>query len=253
MVRILLLLIIGLLVSGNAAADNKRDASQKWQGYRADLVSKSDKPLQRHQRQGRYSSRLSFLRASGLNSGVCDELKGTTRGLRMMCIAFCELQSCSPDFTAEEPFQNCSRSSRWILARYEARRGPGDPDMPCIKQPEAVAECPCWSREELASFRGQGADDRLASCTLDLDYAESNISNFDNWRVLSQTAGAYSVSLSSFGSYGTDRAPTCAVSDTCADGSCLGESRLMTVTAEQFAACEADVALSAADRGLICR
>jgi len=248
--RILVLLIIGLLAAGNAAADRDRDRERG--GYHGKLGYSEVAGNWRKSARRYSSSRLNFLRTSNLNSGVCDELQGSSRGLRMMCIAFCELQSCSPDFSAENPFESCSRSSKWIYNRYEKRRGAGDPEMPCVQQPEAVAECPCWTREELANLRGPGADDRFANCALDVDYATSNIFNFDNWRIVSQTPGAYSVSMSSFGSYGVDNAPTCAVNDTCADGNCLGESRMMPITPEQFAACEADVAMSAANRGLSC-
>ncbi len=245
--RVLVLLIIGLLAAGNAAADRGHG---KWQGYRADLVSKSDKPYYQHTRKGRYS-RLNYLRTTGLNSGVCDELQGATRGLRMMCVAFCELQSCSPDFTAENPFENCSRSSKWIYARYEQRRGPGDPDMPCVKQPAAVAECPCWTRNELANLRAQSASDRFAVCELDGNPAPT-MANYDNWRIESSTPGEYNTLLATFGGYGADMAPTCAVNDVCTDGNCLGEYRMQSITPEQFAACEADVAMSAANRGIAC-
>ena len=248
--RVLVLLIIGLLAAGNAAADRSHG---KWQGYRADLASKAHAYQQsrKYRHKARYSSRLNYLRTTGLNSGVCDELQGATRGLRMMCIAFCELQSCSPDFTAENPFESCSRSSKWIFARYEKRRGPGDPDMPCVKQPAAVAECPCWTRGELANLRSPSASDRFALCELDGDPAPT-MANYDNWRIESSTSGEYSTLLATFGAYGADMAPTCAVNDVCTDGSCLGEYRMQSVTPEQFAACEADVALSAANRGIAC-
>jgi len=244
--RILVFLIIGLLAAGNAAADRDRgDYSRKWQSHHGELKSHWNK------RSHRYSPRLRYLKTTGLNSGVCDELKGATRGLRMMCMAFCELQSCSPDFTAENPFESCSRSSKWIYARYEKRRGPGDPDMPCVKQPAEVAECPCWARDELANLRQQSADDRFAVCELDSNPAPT-MTNFDSWRIESQTSGDYYTLVATFGSYGADAAPTCAVTDTCADGACLGETRMLSITPEQLAACEADVAMSAANRGLTC-
>ena len=61
------------------------------------------------------------------------------------------------------------------------------------------------------------------------------------------------VSLASIGTY-VDGSPACAVTDTCdpATDICLGTSRFMSITPEQLAACEADVAVSAADRGLTC-
>lgn len=255
--RILVLLIIGLLAAGQAGADRQGD-SRGWKSDRS--ASSSQRVSQRasysakrsawqQSRKSRYSARLTWLKSTGMNSGVCDELKGSNRGLRMMCMAFCELQACSPDYTLDDPFQNCPRSSKWILARYEQRRGPGDPDMPCVKQPEAVAECPCWSREELAGVRGTSADDQVAACTINSDYPTANILNYDTWRIFNDPTSAlpYSTSLSSFGSYGADAAPTCQIMD-----SSSNVSRLMAVTPEQFAACEADVAQSAVNRGLAC-
>lgn len=259
--RMLVLVIIGLLAAGQAGADRRGDDS-RWQSYQSKLTSQTDYLSKKERQQARkaarrdFSSRLKWLRTTGLNSGVCDELKGSSRSLRMMCMAFCEMQTCTPDYTLENPFENCSKSSKWILARYENRRGPGDPDMPCIKQPEAVAECPCWTREELAGFRGQSADDRVASCTLDSDIADAGITNYDNWQIFNnpRTPTSYMTSLSTFGSYGADQAPTCAVTDTCdpATQICVGESRLMSITVDQLAACEADLAVSASDRGLAC-
>lgn len=247
--RILVLLIIGLLAAGQAAADRNRDG-HSWKSYKSTMVSHSQK-LSHSSRQhnSRYSARLNWLKTTRTNSGVCDELKGASRGLRMMCMAFCEMQACSPDYTAEDPFENCPRSSKWILARYEDRRGPGDPDMPCVKQPAAVAECPCWTREELANLRAPSAEDRRAACSLNADYPTAGIMNYDNWQIFSDPSAPapYSTSLSSFGSYGADGAPSCQLADSSAN-----VSRLMAVTPEQFAACEADVAMSASDRGLAC-
>jgi hypothetical protein len=123
--------------------------------------------------------------------------------------------------------------------------------MPCVQQPAQVAECPCWTREELAGFRQQQSSDLYAVCELNGNPTPT-MANFDNWRIASQTGGEYYTLVSTIGSYGADGAPTCMVNDNCQDGSCLSVSRMMSVTPEQFAACEADVAMSAANRGLIC-
>jgi hypothetical protein len=255
--RTLVLVLVGLLMAGTASAHGRSDdGSSKWQGYRSHLVAQSEKPEQMHRRHGR-SSRLDLLLNSNLNSGVCDELQDATPGLRMMCMAFCELQTCTPDYTLDNPFENCSRSSQWILARYEARRGPGDPDMPCLQQPETSPECPCWSREELANFRGQGARDRVASCFVNVESPANNISNYDAWQIFSDPNGPspYKTTLSSAAMSSADGAPSCAMVDTCDPSTdvCLGTSRYMSITPEQLAACEADVAVSAADRGLTCQ
>ncbi len=248
--RILVLMIIGLLAAGQAGADRNRDG-HSWQNDRSTTVSHATKSSQRSSQHhnNRYSARLNWLKSTRTNSGVCDELKGASRGLRMMCMAFCEMQACSPDYTAADPFENCPRSSKWILARYDARRGPGDPDMPCVKQPAAVAACPCWTPDELASLRGPSSEDRGANCSLNADYPTANIMNYDSWRIFSDPTAPspYSTSLASFGSYGADGAPSCQIADSSAN-----ISRLMAVTPEQFAACEADVAQSAVNRGLAC-
>ncbi len=249
--RILVLMIIGLLVAGNAAADRDRDRSGYHGKHSYSQVKYSySKVKQSWRKAARHysSSRLNYLKTSNLNSGVCDALEGSSRSLRMMCVAFCELQSCTPDFTAENPFESCSRSSKWIYNRYEQKRGAGDPDLPCVKQPAAVAACPCWSSEELANFRTPASDDRVAQCAVDASPSET-MQNFDNLQV-SDGAGAYTLSLSSFGSL--NGAPTCAVTDICADGNCLDNSRMMEITAEQLAACEADIAQAAANRGVAC-
>lgn len=253
--RTLLLATIGLLLAGTAGAHGS-GADAKWQGYRADLVSASEIPAMRHGRHGDYEpgSRLDKLLNWNLNSGVCDPLADATPGLRMMCVAFCEMQSCTPDFTLEDPFQSCSKSSKWILARYEARRGPGDPDMPCIAQPEAVPECPCWTREELAGLRGLQSGDR-PSCVLDLDAPSAGIVNMDSWRIFSSDTRSYVASVAST-EVDTDGAASCQFTDRVCDpltGECsVNVSRYLGVTPDQLAACEADVAMSAADRGLAC-
>lgn len=252
--RILVLMIIGLLVAGNAAADRDRDRERAgyhhgWSHSQAKHgLRKAERRSWRKSARRYSSSRLNYLQTSNLNAGVCDALEGSSRSLRMMCVAFCEMQSCTPDFTAENPFESCSRSSKWIYNRYEKKRGPGDPDLPCVKQPAAVAACPCWTSGELANFRTPTADDRVARCALDAS-PSTTMQNFDNLQV-SDGAGAYTLSLSSFGSL--NGAPTCAVTDICADGNCLGESRMMEISADQLAACEADIALAAANRGVAC-
>ena len=231
-------MLIGLLVAGNAAADRDRDRERG--GYHG---KQSYSELKRGWRKStrRYaSSRLNYLKASNLNSGVCDVLEGSSRKLRMMCIAFCELQSCTPDFTAEDPFESCSRSSKWIYDRYERKRGAGDPEMPCVQQPiaetaVAAAACPCWSGTELTSFLDRNPAD-TTSCTVDGGDGVDQ-QNFDNVVV----SGAGILSMSSFGSLNGE--PTCGLYDTCEDGACNpAVSRLMPISAEQALACEADIA-----------
>lgn len=244
--RVLVLFVIGLLVAGNAAADRDRDRGG-YHGYSKSYSYSLSKRSWRKSARRYASSRLNYLRSTSLNAGVCDELQGSSRGLRMMCIAFCELQSCSPDFTAEKPFESCSRSSKWIYNRYEKRRGAGDPEMPCVKQPAVAAACPCWSDAELASFRRPSSADPVATCTTDSSPAPT-MQNFDNLQV-SDGAGGYLLSMSSFGNL--NGAPSCALTDNCSDGSCLGQTRVLPVdNPDALAACERDIAVAAS--GLTC-
>ena len=83
------------------------------------------------------------------NEGVCDVLIGATEGLYGLCIAFCEIQECVPDFFAPDPFANCEPPSPNILDAYNDKRGPDDPAMPCFPE----SGCPCWSLEELWGLR----------------------------------------------------------------------------------------------------
>ena len=255
--RILVLLIIGLLAAGNAAADRDRDRDRggyhgSGDGYSSVQSHRKFKRSWRKSARRYASSRLNYLRSSSLNAGMCDEFQFSKRGLRMMCIAFCELQSCTPDFTAEKPFQSCSRSSKWIYNRYEKRRGAGDPEMPCVSQPveetAVAAACPCWSSDELRDFRYAASGDRVTTCTVDGGDG-TTMQNFDNLQI-ADGAGAYTLSMSSFGSL--NGAPTCALYDDCADGSCLGQTRMQDVNAEQLVACEADIAFAAQERGIAC-
>ena len=93
-------------------------------------------------RETRGRSGGDVLQVTSSNSGVCDPLADATPGLEYLCIAFCELQDCQLDYSLDNPFQNCSKSSERLLARYEARRGAGDPDMPCLQQPQSAAARP---------------------------------------------------------------------------------------------------------------
>jgi len=251
--RTLVVVMVGLLMAGTASAKGGSDS----QGYRSDLVSQSIHQEWRYTKHGKHAyragSRLDLLLNSNFNSGVCDSLADATPGLRLMCMAFCEMQTCTPDFTQDDPFQSCSKSSRWIYNRYEARRGPGDPDMPCLQQPETVAECPCWSRDELAGYRFPVATDR-PSCFLNLNSTAAGIANMDSWRIFSSDGRSYLTALSSTET-DSDGVSSCQVTDQVCDpltGACTTTSRYLTLTPEQLAACEADVALSASDRGLTC-
>jgi hypothetical protein len=90
------------------------------------------------------------------NEGVCDILIGKTPGLYGLCVAYCEAQDLDT-FEKEPP-------NTKILENYNkkrARAGDTDPltEMPCLQKPASM--CPCWSDEEIASFR---ADGMIAAC-----------------------------------------------------------------------------------------
>ncbi len=83
------------------------------------------------------------------SQGVCGDLKGGTPGLFGLCVAFCEAQELgdAPD---------SKQSAFSLLAAYESKRQPGDPDMPCLdsgasstKPQPPTASCSCWSTDEL--------------------------------------------------------------------------------------------------------
>ncbi len=101
-----------------------------------------------------------------VNEGVCDELKDGTPGLYGLCVAFCEAQDIA---SIEQPITEedlatleGSAPSGKILANYDKKKQPGDPEMPCIKVEEP---CPCWSAEELAELDGIMWDGRPSYST----------------------------------------------------------------------------------------
>ena len=244
---------------GDSSKWTRSDYAQGWQSYSNSSRhwAKKWKKAKRkyNRRNSRFSDRLNELRWSNVNSGVCDELKGSRRGLRMLCIAFCELQTCTPDFTLDNPLQNCSTSSKWLHARYEKRRGAGDPEMPCIKAPEEnIAACPCWTDEELSALRSvDTAENVLTDCYTDQGNGTSVV-NMDFWRIWGDPNGA-SAHRTTVGAseFELDRnSATCFIQDTCADGNCSGVNRYLDVTAEQASTCQAALLIAGSDRGLAC-
>ena len=91
------------------------------------------------------------------NENVCDELMGGTSGLYGLCVAFCEAQDCEATLDLStgtfELDSTCKTSNVKLLEKYNQRKGPTDPEMPCVTT--APNECQCWTNEELyglASF-----------------------------------------------------------------------------------------------------
>jgi hypothetical protein len=172
---------------------------------------------------------------AALNAGVCDGLQDATPGLYGLCVSFCEAQTCVPDFSLEDPFQNCKPSSVRLLEQYNRRKGTGDPEMPCVQR---SVPCPCWSSTEITQLRHPAPGD-TAVC--------SNGPSQAYWAI----SGA-----NGSGSYGTvvfgNSTGVCYLMDSCQDGNCLGVTRNLLISAEQGAACQASAATSASLRGISC-
>ena len=178
------------------------------------------------------------------NEGVCDNLQGLTPGLYGLCVAFCEAQDLDLiDFDNPDTFKHVP--SNRILDQYRKRMQQGDPDMPCIQQ----SECPCWTPEELAGLPLPTGTD-TAECRKDSDLRGAV--NLDHWTLWHGIVSRHPVT--SVASVEDSETPSlgrfCAIFDTCTDGNCLNVIRGFRLTFGELVACEADVASSAADRGL---
>jgi len=70
-------------------------------------------------------------RVGNPQEGVCDPLRaeGVTKGLYGLCTAFCEKQGWGTACLAHPDV--CGPSAMKLLKRYEEKRGPDDPAMPC--------------------------------------------------------------------------------------------------------------------------
>jgi len=99
------------------------------------------------------------------NEGICDDLQGGTPSLFGLCVAFCEAHDCVPDLGAEDPLENCKPASKKIFDKYNARKQPGDPLMPCLTE----GDCPCFTAEDLASFVPAPETPTFAACNHTLD------------------------------------------------------------------------------------
>ena len=51
----------------------------------------------------------------GRKAGICRDLKYATPGLYGLCVAFCEARQCRPDFSLDNPFEDCRPSSARLL------------------------------------------------------------------------------------------------------------------------------------------
>ena len=102
------------------------------------------------------------------NVAACNVLKGTTRGLHGLCVAYCAHRDLSQVDLNDSASIKAASPSISILRKYNERRRPADPAMPCFKNTEPPTEppddppddplpasnCPCWTAEELAAIDG---------------------------------------------------------------------------------------------------
>jgi hypothetical protein len=113
------------------------------------------------------------------NEGVCDVLEDATPGLYGLCIAYCETQDCQPDFSLDDPFQDCKPSDEKILENYRRKMRAGDPDMPCVLQ----TPCPCWTADEMAEFP-PNSEGNCNKCTISYELHWNHYQRLDiveNW------------------------------------------------------------------------
>jgi len=185
-----------------------------------------------------------------VNEAVCDSLIGGTPSLYGLCLAFWA-QHCEPNWTQDNPFEDCSSGSQQILDLYAKRALPGDPPMPGIQEP-----CPCWSSEELAGLRNL-SNEPYEFSVCQKDGSTAQLSNRDLWRISRPKEGGghyYNTYVTTWVSTdATGPVRFCALLDQCDvdPGSCLNRIAQFQTTEEQFLACESQVASSALDRGLI--
>jgi len=90
------------------------------------------------------------------NAGVCDPLRGSPNDLHDLCENFCEKQECKH----EDPLSAvCAPPDPGLLAEYNARKRPEDPEMPCVRTP-----CPCWNADEIGAILGRISSDDFEFC-----------------------------------------------------------------------------------------
>jgi hypothetical protein len=178
------------------------------------------------------------------NEGVCDPLQadGISKGLYGLCVAFCEAQDWADEAipTSEEGLLALEQGkpSGRILANYNKKKGASDPDMPCILVQEP---CPCWNAAEIASIDG----------VVDGGTAYAACSTFSTYQIT--IIGEDEVPLPPYNQHyaysqviGT---PACGYSD---PTSSPPVQRQVTITPEQFQACEVQVQQQAQAIGEVC-
>lgn len=123
---------------------------------------------------------------AGVNTdrGVCDGLRDATPGLHGLCVAYCEAQGLGDAVKAES-----KKSSLSLLLAYERKRGPEDPDMPCMESspnrgtPPPTAQCGCWTVDDLRT-----ALPNPSACVTNGDYHDASQTDKGSSAVLYQSS-----------------------------------------------------------------
>lgn len=145
-------------------------------------------------RNNRRSSRRSHRR--GHATPVCDVVRGGTRGLHRLCVAYCQADDVDALFTKYEFRPHRARMAgmdkQALLDRYNEKKRASDPAMPCIEVPPVVPEvvvpvatCPCWGADTLDTGHWQGRS-AAAQClnAASSDELEAGASGADFARIL---------------------------------------------------------------------
>jgi hypothetical protein len=102
---------------------------------------------------------------------ACTDLRGGTKGLYGLCVAFCSARGQSVDLNDIASLKAAAPDIS-ILREYNILKRRGDPEMPCFQsdtppddgssggddpggsEPPPPTSCPCWTGDELASIDG---------------------------------------------------------------------------------------------------
>ncbi len=122
------------------------------------------------------NGRGAYMKAAATNH--CSDLVGTTRGLHGLCMAYCAQTDLSKVDLNDPATLRAAGPDIEILRKYNERKRPTDPDMPCHKnnddddgtppddddgtppddgggtEPPAASNCACWTGDELAAIDG---------------------------------------------------------------------------------------------------
>ena len=178
------------------------------------------------------------------NEVICDGLKDVTKGLYGLCIAYCEATDSPEDLSSEAEIAALHKHSAKILENYYKKRQIGDPQMPCATY-YVETPCPAWTRDQINSvgthvtsasegnFQYRYDDTEYDSGSFkylrDIEYVSGNNRLLQNYVYIS-SYGGYTVG--DFFDYEYDRITDTQVRYT---------YNRVTLTDEEYAACEAEI------------